>query len=286
MTELKFVFFEKVVFLLVFSKLTIFYLPFYRAQLHAQHHSENDDAINGSIPELTSSLKEIDYNENNNLNTSSTDDKCDDNSNPLRKLRDLALKNLGKIIIGHLNINSVRNKINVLKAMTGDNIDILVISETKIDNSFPTNQFSIDGYNLPYRLDRNQDGGGFLVYFRTGIPSRKLKTNLPDNVEGIFFDMNMRNKKWLIFVGYNPKKEHIAPFLSHVGKSLDYQIGKYENLILIADFNSQMEEDAMKEFCDTYNLKNLITEPTCFKNAQNPTLIDLILTNKPKSFHN
>ena len=96
----------------------------------------------------------------------------------------------------------------------------------------------------------------------------------------------MRNKKWLIFVGYNPKKEHIAPFLSHVGKSLDYQIGKYENLILIGDFNSQMEEDAMKEFCDTYNLKNLITEPTCFKNAQNPTLIDLILTNKPKSFHN
>ena len=75
-----------------------------------QHHSENDDAINGSIPELNSSLKEIDYNENNNLNTSSTDDKCEDNSNPLRKLRDLALKNLGKIIIGHLNINSVRKK--------------------------------------------------------------------------------------------------------------------------------------------------------------------------------
>ena len=47
-----------------------------------------------------------------------------------------------------------------------------------------------------------------------------------------------------------------------------------------------MEEDAMKEFCDTtYNLENLITERTCFKNAQNPTLIDLILTNKPKGFH-
>ena len=41
--------------------------------------------------------------------------------------------------------------------MTEDNIDILVISETKIDNSFPVNQFIIDGY-LPYRLYRNQDG--------------------------------------------------------------------------------------------------------------------------------
>ena len=78
--------------------------------------------------------------------------------------------------------------------MTEDNIGILVISETKIGNSFPENQFSIDGYNLPYRLDRNQDGGGILVYFRSGIPSRKLITNLPENVEGIFFDMNIRNK--------------------------------------------------------------------------------------------
>ena len=111
------------------------------------------------------------------------------------------------MFIGHLNVNSVRNKINVLKSMTEDNIDILVISQTKIDNSFPVNQFSIDGYNLPYRLDRNQDGGGLLVYFRTGIPSRKLKTNLPENVEWIFFDTNIRNKKWQIFAGYNPKKE-------------------------------------------------------------------------------
>ena len=236
-----------------------------------QHHLENENAINGSKPEVTSSQKEIDYNDNNNLNTSSTGEKSEENSNPLRNLRNLALKNLFKIIIGHLNVNPIRNKINVLKAMTEDNIDILVISETKIDKSFPVNQFSIDGYYLPYRLDRNQDG--------------KLKTDLPGNVEGIFLDMNMHNKKWLIFVGYNPKKEHIAPFLSHVGKSLDYQIGKYENLILIGDFNSQMEENTTKEFCDTYNLINLTTEPTCFKNAQNPTLIDLILTNKPKRFH-
>ena len=94
-----------------------------------------------------------------------------------------------------------------------------------------------------------QDGRGLLVYFRTGIPSRKLKTNLPGNVEGIIFDMYIRNKKWLIIAGYNPNKEQIGSFLCHVGKSLDYLIGKYENLIIIGDFNSQMEEYAMKDFC-------------------------------------
>ena len=140
--------------------------------------------------------------------------------------------------------------------MTEDNIDILVISEIKIDNSFPENQFSIEGYNLPYRLDINQNGGGLLVYFRIGIPSRILITNLPENVEGIFFNMNIRNKKWHIIAGYNPNKEHIVSFLCHVGKSLDYVIVKYENLIIIGDFNSQMEEYAMKDFCETYNLVN------------------------------
>ena len=40
----------------------------------------------------------------------------------------------------------------------------------------------------------------------------------------------------------------------------------------------------MKDFCETYGMKHLIIEPTCFKNAQNPTCIDLIMTNSPKSF--
>ena len=100
----------------------------------------------------------------------------------------------------------------------------------------------------------------------------------------MFLEMNIRNKKWLIFAGYNPKNEHIQSFLSQTGKSLDTFIGDYENLILIGDFNCQMEEDVMSDFCDVYNLKNLIVEPTCFKNRLNPTEIDMILTNRVKCF--
>ena len=155
-------------------------------------------AINENVAEQTTTLNERNYKDINIINTSSTGETYENESSPFITLKNLRLKNLDKIIIGHLNINSIRHKINLLQPMTEDNIDILVISETKIDKSFPENQFSIDGYNLPYRLDRNQDGGGLLVYFRTGIPSRKLKTNLPENVEGIFFDMNIRYKKWLI----------------------------------------------------------------------------------------
>ena len=46
-----------------------------------------------------------------------------------------------------------------------------------------------------------------------------------------------------------------------------------------------MTNNYLEEFCASYNLKNLIKEPTCFKNIDNPTLIDPILTNHPKNFH-
>jgi len=52
----------------------------------------------------------------------------------------------------------------------------------------------------------------------------------------------------------------------------------------MGDFNSETTENTMIDFCDTYGLSNLIKEPTCYKNLKNPSCIDLILTNKTKSF--
>ena len=63
-------------------------------------------------------------------------------------------------------------------------------------------------------------------------------------------------------------------------------IRDYANLIIIGDFNSRVEEYVMNEFCDTYILQNVILEPTCFKNVQNPTIIDMIPTNKANCFQN
>ena len=42
----------------------------------------------------------------------------------------------------------------------------------------------------------------------------------------------------------------------------------------------------MEQFCASYNLKSLIKEPTCFKSIDNPSCIELILTNYPKCFQN
>ena len=72
--------------------------------------------------------------------------------------------------------------------------------------------------------------------------------------------------------------------LYSIGIALNDVCLKYENFVLIGDFNSDTHEDAMSIFCSTYNLKNLVKEPTCYNNVENPSCIDLILTNKPLYF--
>ena len=78
---------------------------------------------------------------------------------------------------------------NIIK----NEIDILMISETKIDNSFPISQFTMTGYSIPFRLDRTSHGGGILLFVREDIPSKiaielfKVGGNISNNIMyGIF----------------------------------------------------------------------------------------------------
>ena len=55
-------------------------------------------------------------------------------------------------------------------------IDIFMISETKIDNTFPISQFTITGYSISFRLDRTSHGGGILLFVREDISCKITKT--------------------------------------------------------------------------------------------------------------
>ena len=61
-------------------------------------------------------------------------------------LQTIRKDNLNKLIFAHLNINSVRNKFDSLADIIKDNIDTLMISESKVDSSFPDGQFFLDGF--------------------------------------------------------------------------------------------------------------------------------------------
>ena len=154
-----------------------------------------------------------------------------------------------------------------------------------MDDSFPTAQFTIEGFSPPYRNDLNKHAGGVMIYVREDLACKELQI-IKNSGEGIFLELNLRKVKWLLFGGYNHKKTNIKNFLNEVGPLLDYYMSKYDHFILLGDYNSEVGEEDMNEFCDVYILKNLIKEPTCYKNLQNPSSIDVILTNKYRNFQN
>ena len=69
----------------------------------------------------------------------------------LNVLTQMRLKYMKNLIIGHLNINTLANKFDALNLIINDKVDILILGETKLDASFPENQFYIDGFSKPYR---------------------------------------------------------------------------------------------------------------------------------------
>ena len=146
---------------------------------------------------------------------------------------------MNRLIIGEINVNGIRNKIENLSVMAMGNIDILVIIESKLDSSFTSAQFLIGGFSPPFRLDRDKHGGGVMVYIREDIPSRELKLHsFSPNVEGIFVEINLRSKRWLLFAGYNNHKVNISSYLDQLGKGLDIYMGRYEDLLIVGDLNS------------------------------------------------
>ena len=118
-----------------------------------------------------------------------------------------------------MNINSIRNKIHFLSDMVADKLDILLISETKIDDSFPNAQFLIKGFSEPLRLDRNATGGGLLLYIRTDIPSKRLSLDIA-GIECIFSEITISKVKWLLIGFYNPDKSLISKNVSILNESI------------------------------------------------------------------
>ena len=67
-----------------------------------------------------------------------------------------------------------QTKFDQLKETVLKYVDVLVVTETKLDDTFLTSQFLVTGFSVPYRLDRNRNGGGIIIFIRDDIPRRVL----------------------------------------------------------------------------------------------------------------
>ena len=71
--------------------------------------------------------------------------------------------------------------------MVGNTIDVLMISEWKLDDPFPTSQLEIDSFTEDFRLDRTRNGDGIRLYVKNNITATLLTNyTLPEDVEALF----------------------------------------------------------------------------------------------------
>ena len=211
----------------------------------------------------------------------------DKDNNAFDTIKEYRMKNVNKVILANLNINSIPNKFSSLKELVSNNIDVLVIQETKLDETFPEKSFIIPGFKAPFRQDRNRHGGGIMVFVREDIPSRMLPTIKGfEDFEGLFIEINLRKSKWLLLATYKPPSLSKEFYFSRVNKALDAFGSNFENIILMGDLNTTDTDETLIEFLEDREFSNLVHFPTCFMSAENPSTIDLIITNKQKSFQN
>ena len=99
-----------------------------------------------------------------------------------------------------------------------------MISEKKLDSTFPSNHFTVEGYAAQIRFDRNGRGGGILLYKWEDVLARLLTTSFKE----FFLELNLCKKKMLLCCSHNPIKSNISSHVSIVGKSLDSYMSCYD----------------------------------------------------------
>ena len=105
-----------------------------------------------------------------------------------------------------------------------------MISETKLDDTFPQALYHLKDFSNPYRFDINSHAGRILVYVRNRIPSNLVKLNQKfENFEGFFIELKFSKKsKWLLSYFYNSHKDNTKQYLSNISKGLDELNSKHD----------------------------------------------------------
>ena len=190
-------------------------------------------------------------------------------------------KNLKKLKMFHLNVNSLRNKFVEITSLL-QYIDILCMTESKLNDSFPQSQFSVDEFKC-IRKDRNEHGGGIICYIRSAIPHRN-RPDLSFNFEGIesvVVEVATKSSKIMLSCIYRPPSVN----LRYLHEALHYIHSKClvecKNVYFLGDLNVNFlkQPHELSDTLESLNLFNVITEATCFKSVSSPTLLDVILTN-------
>ena len=212
-------------------------------------------------------------------------DRNDNSDNLYKEVQKIRTENLNNIIISHLNVNSLGSKINEIKELQKMcKLDVLVLSETKLDGSYKQEGLDIEGYCC-IRRDKRSNSGGLLVYVSNDIPFSEGEISIcNDELECISIELNVADEKIMLLGMYkNPKTDPVL-FKRAFSELFEIISDSHENIVIIGDLNFNMlKENMLSNIIPAFSLTNIIKDVTCFKSSQ-ATLIDVMLVTKRRKF--
>ena len=138
--------------------------------------------------------------------------------------------------------------------------------------------------------DSDKNASGLIEFVRKGFITKKIKEYETKVSETIASEFTISKKKFFCLSVYRPPTStNLDIFFEELTNSLSKAVNKYDNLIVMGDFNVDLNKTdcigfgKLEEFCDNLNLTNIVKRNTCFTKS-NKSTIDLLLTNKPLPF--
>ena len=180
----------------------------------------------------------------------------------------------------HLNIQSILPKIDILQHEM-QAFDVYVFTETWLNDGINDSQIKVVNFNDPFRCDRDDRSGGVAIYVNENLNATRRRDLELNGLECVWIQLKLRGHDILICGMYRPP-DAINWNLIH--ESVDRAKSTHiQDIIIIGDLNNDLlvtnRCKHLQELMNTYNLKQLIDEPTHFTELSS-TLIDVILVNK------
>lgn len=150
-----------------------------------------------------------------------------------------------KLTISHANINSIttRDRLDELSQFTDTNdIDIVCLTETKLDDTVHSSLYILPGYTEPLTRHRTRHGGGVALYTKSNLAVRRLSDLESGNIEWIWAQVKIGNSTVIVCCIYmppDPTAQEQLDFCDQLKDSvLKAQVLAASCIVLVGDLNA------------------------------------------------
>ncbi|CAG2217259.1 unnamed protein product [Mytilus edulis] len=182
--------------------------------------------------------------------------------------------------IFHCNIRSLRNKLDYISNVI-EEFDIVFFTETHLAPFITNDKIALPEFETPIRKDRNSDGGGVIMYYKSNINIKRRLDLEHDSLEIMWFELKTKLHVILINITYRSERFSPSNFWSLYDMMLKRALDETNHIICLGDLNKNFLlnlPNCISDILSINGLFNTISDATHFDSRTGSlSLLDPIL---------